>query len=445
MAGEWLLLPQFAAAALMFGLAGWLIYLDWRSTVHRVFSAFLFLRGMVIIAGRVQDITTDPIIDDLWSRLSRYYLLALAPILIVFVLIYPRRRWLVDHLPGGAATLTLAMIVPLELAYLLDHCIVSCGGPAGLVPGPLLLLTLGFPLVSGLAAVALARELARTPPGHRRISLGLATIALTVNAAADGAFAAASSLAYPASWMSAYAPGAWTSTLGWAWPIAVVPVLWVAAILMRDLRVSETRGFAVRALVLISLAALTGIIAGLLPPSAHRGFTDPVSFVLGIWRLALPALIAYALVRHRLFDIDMTTRWAVSKGTFGAFFVAAFFVGAQTAQNYFGTRYDWLVGGVSAGLLLFAAQPLQRWAEKFAHRAIPSAMASGLDHDRRLAIYRSQAEAAWRNGVIERSERAMLDHLRENLDLALEETARLEAEVALHMGIKLTNGTEGTT
>jgi hypothetical protein len=121
------------------------------------------------------------------------------------------------------------------------------------------------------------------------------------------------------------------------------------------------------------------------------------------------------------------TPWSATAFTF----LAVFFVGAQLAQNYLSTAYGWGLGGVAAGLLLFAVSPIQRMAEHFTQTVMPHGKPVGaMTHPERLDLFRHQAVLVWSDGFLGRKERAILDTLRERLAIPHEEAARIEAEAA---------------
>lgn len=121
------------------------------------------------------------------------------------------------------------------------------------------------------------------------------------------------------------------------------------------------------------------------------------------WDLALPLLVGYAILRHDLLGLDRRVRWTVQRGTLAFAFVATFFVGTQLAQNWLSARYGIVLGGVAAGLLLFAIAPLQRLAERVATAAVPQAQPAVVA-DRKLAALRKAAQNAARDGRVSREE-----------------------------------------
>jgi hypothetical protein len=193
----------------------------------------------------------------------------------------------------------------------------------------------------------------------------------------------------------------------------------------------DMRRVARRFLVAMILPAATiGVL--LASASDARLSATLAEFIGGLWRLALPLLVAYGLVRHHIFDIDVKLKWTIGSGTLAGFFLAVFFVVAQLVQNALGEVYGWLVGGIAAGLLLFALSPLQRLAEQVAHAALPGAKPiAAMNRDERLLVYRDTARVVWADGAIDRNERAMLDRLRETLGLTREEASVIESEAAV--------------
>ena len=87
--------------------------------------------------------------------------------------------------------------------------------------------------------------------------------------------------------------------------------------------------------------------------------------------LVFTALLGYGILRYQLLDIDLKIKKAIGRATVATIFAASFFVAAVTAENFLTDRYGWVVGGVAAGLLLFALTPLQRFSEHVADRAMP--------------------------------------------------------------------------
>lgn len=113
-----------------------------------------------------------------------------------------------------------------------------------------------------------------------------------------------------------------------------------------------------------------------------------------------------------------------------AAFIAAALVGAQLAENFLNTQYNWVVGSLTAGLLAFAVKPLQSIAERVADRALPSTKgASRLTDPERIVAYQRNVEIAWADGTIGKKERQLLRNMREYLGVSAEEAEAAELRV----------------
>lgn len=217
---------------------------------------------------------------------------------------------------------------------------------------------------------------------------------------------------------------------GAAWLDAIGPffglALFVAFIVLLALGSRGTTTFsrlARRSLVLTLICAATGLVALMLGDAQTRAVGSTA------WDLALPLLVGYAILRHDLFGLDVKVRWTIQRGTLAVAFVGAFFVGSQLAQNWLSARYGVLLGGVTAGLLLFGLAPLQRLAERVASAAVPQAQPY-LAGDRKLAALRKAAQNATRDGRVTREEEKHLYDLAAEMgiDAATAHQVILDAE-----------------
>ncbi len=162
-------------------------------------------------------------------------------------------------------------------------------------------------------------------------------------------------------------------------------------------------------------------LAAMLAAMVERTFTAPDADLLGygIVRLAGVVIIAYAIVRHQLLDIDVKVRWTLSKSTIAAAFIAVFFIASEAAQQFFGeTLGSAYVGIAAAGALVFAIAPLQRIAEGLVNRALPVAEAPQPTLDERKAkLYIRLARRLRADGEISREDERNLAHLAQELGI----------------------------
>lgn len=124
-------------------------------------------------------------------------------------------------------------------------------------------------------------------------------------------------------------------------------------------------------------AALTGFLAvvlggAVLPAETLRnpfGITAAVTAAY-LFLLLVPLSIAVAILRHRLWDIDLLVNRALSYGTLSAAVIAlyALIVGALAAL--FRTTDSWLVSVVATGVVAVLFQPLRARLQRAANRLV---------------------------------------------------------------------------
>ncbi|MBI4392511.1 MAG: hypothetical protein HY556_01755 [Euryarchaeota archaeon] len=143
------------------------------------------------------------------------------------------------------------------------------------------------------------------------------------------------------------------------------------------------------------------------------------------------ALLSYGILRTQLFDVNLRIKWGISRGTVAAAFVVVFVVGTKLAESFLETQFDWLAGGLLAGLMLLGLAPLQRAADRVAEAAMPGVKNTG-DYVayRKLLVYRGAVEAAMEDGLITEKERAVFARLRRDLQIGESDAKNIESEVA---------------
>lgn len=187
-----------------------------------------------------------------------------------------------------------------------------------------------------------------------------------------------------------------------------------------------TRMARLAALVIFGIAAVGVIFTAV----GLTGLGGPV-------RIAGAALVAWGILRYQVFDIDVKLKWGLERSTIASIFVAVFFLVSEGAQEVFGAAASntW-IGIIAAAALVFFIAPLQRLAERLGARALPDArpVESLLDDEIRN-LYEQRLRAAWGDGALTRDDRVLLDHLRERLQIPVEEAASLERRLLATMSV----------
>ncbi|HEX2022267.1 MAG TPA: hypothetical protein VHH36_06105 [Candidatus Thermoplasmatota archaeon] len=415
---------QMLSAAFLLVLAGTLLVLNFEGRVHRAFALFLVLRGMSTALHRLALVDADAADAAYWRAMAGYFDLGLVPALLHFLLVYARPA---TRRPVATALL-VAAAAAVEVAYGVDHCLDVCASEGGRQRlGPLGLLTFGVPLAYGACALILARAAASAPSGSRRAGASLVAFAFTLTAVLDAALAAGTWAAFGIGTdLAFYDASPWIVPAFLARILGILPALAAAVLLARA--ATTARGRRVGSVVL-ALVAATGVLVPF--AIAALGLRAPALVLVGLWRLAMPAIVSYTLLRHGLFGLDVRLRWTIRRGTVAGAFVGVFLIAVQVAENFLDQELGLVLGGVAAGLLVLFLDPLQRAAGRLAHALLPETRPiERMGEEERRDLYRDQASLAWSDGALDRSERAMLDRLRERLGLGAEEAARIERDAA---------------
>lgn len=146
--------------------------------------------------------------------------------------------------------------------------------------------------------------------------------------------------------------------------------------------------------------------------------------------IAFVCLVAYGILKTQLFDIDVKLKWTLKQSTVAGVFVAVFFVVSEGAQQLFQSELGPWAGLAAAGLLVSALHPIQRFAERFANKAMPKVQASPEYFAyRKMMVYRAALESALQDGEMTARERQTLRTLMVQLEIRPEDAAALEEEV----------------
>ncbi|HLE47885.1 MAG TPA: histidine kinase N-terminal 7TM domain-containing protein [Candidatus Thermoplasmatota archaeon] len=424
------LAPAFAGVATIV-LAAWLLILDFESRLHRVFAVFLTIRGLATFGTGLVHVDEW---NAFWAAVTAYFGIALPFAALYFAHVYRVQRAGAKPRPYVLPVLVVVALL-LEALYLGDHALFSSHGAANeVIFGPLFVLVGLVYVVYAIIANVMVRDYLRVEPALRKRSVLVAGIAFGLICVHSGVFLLlVSPFDLPGERESA-PPGAGPPVpailAGLLLVLSAIAMIPVALRLLRDSRQNPREQSTRRAawiLVLPVATALLGILGILVSNAFALGLTQVFD---AAWTLVFALLVVYALVRHRLFDIDVRMRLTLRRTTLAAFFVAAFFIGTELTQNYLSTRYDSVVGVLAAGTLLLALHPLQRVADRLARVAVPNATPiSGMSHPEHVALYREQVLIAWADGTLSAKERRMLDRTRERLGISLDESAKIESDI----------------
>ncbi|MHB8605493.1 MAG: hypothetical protein ACYDCK_09580 [Thermoplasmatota archaeon] len=189
-------------------------------------------------------------------------------------------------------------------------------------------------------------------------------------------------------------------------------------------------------LAIAFVSSTLALLAVLVSDFAQRQRSAPVEgLVIGLGvpfaNLLQMLLLAYAILRTQLFDIDLKVKLSIQRGTLVAIFVVAAFVVFEIVQAYLSRAFGFAAGAAVTGLLLFLSPRLNKLAEKVSDTALPKVQntSSYLEY-KKLEVYRGALEEALHHGPLTEKDRAILARLAAQLDIAPADASALEADVA---------------
>jgi len=210
--------------------------------------------------------------------------------------------------------------------------------------------------------------------------------------------------------------------------LALIPL--GVAIALLWLGRSREPSFRTAALAL-SLAAFTGALSHVAERLDPR-MSGPFESVFdGLWTLAFPLIVAYAILRHSMFEVDVKARFVIRQGTVGFVLLGVAFVVAEIVANALNARFGIVAGGLAAGLALLAVEPLQRMGRRLAEAAIPPQ--PSVNDGAPSATYAEQVEIAFSDGALSPKDRRYLETARARLGLSVTEAHAIEVEVAARL------------
>ena len=159
---------------------------------------------------------------------------------------------------------------------------------------------------------------------------------------------------------------------------------------------------------------------------------DPiwVYTIYALGTLLYVPLIAYGILRTKLFDIDLRIRWTIKQSTLAATIVAIMFVLSEGAERLLSADLGNVGGLMVAALVVFVLTPLQRFAERVASVAMPNTKNTPeYTSFRKMQVYEEALnEAQIEEGVSEK-ERALLVRLRDSLGISESDAEAIEGEL----------------
>jgi hypothetical protein len=160
----------------------------------------------------------------------------------------------------------------------------------------------------------------------------------------------------------------------------------------------------------------------------------PWFFVYTLGTFVAVPLIAYGILRTQLFDIDLRIRWTIKQSTLAAAVIAIVYVLSEGASQLLSSELGNVAGLFAAAVVVFFLAPLQRFAERVAHAAMPNTHNTPeYTTFRKLQVYEAAVVDALPGGISEK-ERALLRRLQDSLGILATDAAAIERDLQAQEG-----------
>lgn len=142
-------------------------------------------------------------------------------------------------------------------------------------------------------------------------------------------------------------------------------------------------------------------------------------------------LIAYAILKYQLFDIEVKMKRGIRYSIVMTTLAASFIIFNESVEFFLmGSLFTGPVLSIAAAFLLAVLFiPVNNWAQGTVDKLFPNVSDSEQHYNlKKTEIYTAALEQAWVDGIPSEKEKAMLKRLREKLDLSEKDHKKLEAE-----------------
>jgi signal transduction histidine kinase len=230
---------------------------------------------------------------------------------------------------------------------------------------------IGFALITGF--LFLLYPSGRTDSRAARSVAAVAIVGLIFSTA--GAFVEPSLQEYTnvPSPLAPPTPGwvAWT-LIGIAFSLFGIALIASVVLLIRRMRrAAGHERDQLRLLVWTAAVATVLLIPAFFAPPAMNATTRNLFYLLGgIGLLLIPVAVAVAILRHRLWDIDLVIRRTLMVALLGAFITVVYVGIVVGVGTVVGSRASAAVSAIAVAVIAIAFQPVRRWAQRVANRLV---------------------------------------------------------------------------
>jgi hypothetical protein len=381
-----------------------------RKPASTAFSVLALVWGGQVVAANLSQLAADVPTATLWFNVNVLLVIPLAVPLLAFAAAYTDRSstmvpFLTAALAAGAGAVALLFLAAPEL---FGRIVIAPDGDPVLQQGPLFAPVASANVYGAfiLALVLLARKLRASLDDNLRGQVALLVAGFVAYLGFRAGDLMDIALLNAPLRFSQLGPAGYGIRLGLD-IAALGAVAWLLAWTLRD------RWVPWRELLLFcgTVPLVFGLGEPLLQAAGIQGF-----FTIGLWRLLMVVLFAYAIGRYHLFDLEVRLgALAPSAAYVGVAVVAVAALWVALGDTLGRSPF---LGGVATVGLAAACLPAVRAGRALASRAVPHLAEPEYLYQRKVEVYRAAVEEAAGRAMGDQTEQAFLSDLRRRLGIS---------------------------
>ena len=138
-------------------------------------------------------------------------------------------------------------------------------------------------------------------------------------------------------------------------------------------------------------------------------------------------IMAYGILSLQMLDIEIRLKSTIKNSVLAGMFLAMFYLISEGANELLSDQLGGIIGFAASAMLTLFLTPLHKWADRFSSKLVSADIdEAGYSDARSLQMYNAAVEETLAYGEMGKSQIALLDRLRDSLNVSKDDADRLE-------------------
>ena len=220
----------------------------------------------------------------------------------------------------------------------------------------------------------------------------------------------------------------------WLYQAMVIMFVVIFVISLAGVKLAKTKLAKEKALAFVCAFGFRDLAWAALYLSVVTGWIEKAPIFLGQLYVG-PTLIyipimVYGILKLQMLDIEIRLKSTIRNSVLAGIFVVLYYLISEGANTLLSDQLGGLIGFAASALLTLFLTPLHRWADRFSSKLV-SADIDNADYPaaRSLQIYSAAVEETLAYGEISKGHIALLDRLKDSLQVSQDDATRLELDL----------------